>query len=143
VKRLMVLGVISALLVCFEKFSSPRKLQAAAAASQTPRIVTLKEVLRHHEALPPTARAFYDALLAQGEVLAVQVEYLPDPLLWLTTTPEQARWMREQHNGSAGLESVVMSAADAHDLLAAMGNEAPETLREIAQVLVSEAPAGI
>jgi hypothetical protein len=139
----MVLGVISALLVCFEKFSSPRKLQAAAAASQTPRIVTLKEVLRHHEALPPTARAFYDALLAQGEVLAVQVEYLPDPLLWLTTTPEQARWMREHHNGSAGLESVVMSAADAHDLLAAMGNEAPETLREIAQVLVSEAPAGI
>ena len=138
-KRLMVLGVISALLLCFEKFSSSRKSQPA--APQVPRIITLREVLRHHEALPPTARAFYDALLAQGEVLAVQVEYLPDPLLWLTTTPEQARWMREQHNGSAGLESVVMSAADAHDLLAAMGNEAPATLREIAQVLVSDAPA--
>jgi hypothetical protein len=141
VKRLMVLGVISALLLCFERFSSPRKSQPA--DSQTPRIVTLQEVLRHHEALPPSARAFYEALLAQGEVLAVQVEYLPDPLLWLTTTPEQARWMREQHNGSAGLQSVVMSAADAHDLLAAMGNEAPTTLHEIAQVLVSRAPAEV
>jgi len=70
----MVLGVVSALLLCFEKFSSPRKSQPA--DSQTPRIVTLQEVLRHHEALPPTARAFYEALLAQGEVLAVQVEYL-------------------------------------------------------------------
>ncbi len=72
------------------------------------------------------------------------MEYLPDPLLWLTTTPEQARWMREQHNGSAGLESVVMSAADAHDLLAAMGNAAaPSTLHEIAEVLVSQAPTEV
>ena len=140
-KRLMVLGVISALLLCFEKLSTGRKAQVA--TPQTPRIVTLQEVLRHHEALPATARAFYEALLAQGEVLAVQVEYLPDPLLWLTTTPEQARWMREQHNGSAGLESVVMSAADAHDLLAAMGNATPGTLHEIAEVLVSQAPAEV
>ena len=140
-RRLMVLGVISALLLCFEKFSTGKK--SLPVASQTPRIVTLHEVLRHHEALPPTARAFYDALLAQGEVLAVQVEYLPDPLLWLTTTPEQARWMREQHNGAAGLDSVVMSAADAHDLLVAMGNEAPTSLHEIAQLLVSKAPAEV
>jgi hypothetical protein len=141
VKRLMVLGVISALLLCFEKLSTGRKAQVA--TPQTPRIVTLQEVLRHHEALPDTARAFYEALLAQGEVLAVQVEYLPDPLLWLTTTPEQAQWMREQHNGSAGLESVVMSAADAHDLLAAMGNATPSTLHEIAEVLVSQAPTEV
>ena len=140
-KRLMVLGVISALLLCFEKLSTGRKAQVA--TPHTPRIVTLEEVLRHHEALPATARAFYEALLAQGEVLAVQVEYLPDPLLWLTTTPEQARWMREQHNGSAGLESVVMSAADAHDLLAAMGNATPNTLHEIAEVLVSQAPTEV
>jgi hypothetical protein len=138
VKRLMVLGVISALLVCFEKLSPPRKLRRV--ETPTPRIVTLQEVLKHHHALPATARAFYDALLAQGEVLAVQVEYLPDPLLWLTTTPEQARWMREQHNGAAGLESVVLSAADAHDLLTATGNEVPTTLQGIAQVLVSQAP---
>jgi hypothetical protein len=139
----MVLGVISALLLCFEKFSAGRNKSQPVAASHTPRIVTLQEVLRHHEALPEAARAFYEALLAQGEVLAVQVEYLPDPLLWLTTTPEQARWMREQHNGAAGLESVVMSAADAHDLLTAMGTEVPATLHEIAQVLVSQAPAEV
>jgi len=101
VKRLIVLGVISALLLCFERFSAGRKSQPVA-ASPTPRIVTLKEVLRQHDALPAEARAFYGTLLAQGEVLAVQVEYLPDPLLWLTTTPEQARWMREQHNDAAG-----------------------------------------
>ena len=141
-KRLMVLGVISALLLCFEKFSAGRKQQPVAAVP-TPRIVTLHEVLRHHDALPAQARAFYDALLAQGEVLAVQVEYLPDPLLWLTTTSEQARWMREQHNDAAGLESVVMSAADAHDLLSAMGTKVPATLQEIAQVLVSQAPAEV
>ena len=140
-KRLMVLGVISALLLCFEKLSTGRKVLPA--ASQTPRIVTLQEVLKHHDALPAPARAFYEALLSQGEVLAVQVEYLPDPLLWLTTTPEQARWMREQHNGAAGLESVVMSAADAHELLRAMGNEVPATLHEIAQVLASQAPAEV
>jgi len=142
VKRLMVLGVISALLLCFEKFSAGRKSQPVT-ASPTPRIVPLQEVLRHHDALPAEARAFYDALLAQGEVLAVQVEYLPDPLLWLTTTPEQARWMREQHNDAAGLESVVMSAADARDLLIAMGTEVPNTLQEIAQVLASQAPAEV
>jgi hypothetical protein len=143
VKRLMVLGVISALLLCFEKLSAGRKPQQPVAGVPTPRIVTLQEVLRHHDALPAPARAFYDALLAQGEVLAVQVEYLPDPLLWLTTTPEQARWMREQHNDAAGLESVVMSAADAHDLLTAMGTKVPATLQEIAQVLVSQAPAEV
>jgi hypothetical protein len=141
VRRLMVLGVISALLLCFEKLSAGRKVPAV--ASPAPRIITLHEVLRHHEALPATARAFYEALLAQGEVLAVQVEYLPDPLLWLTTTSEQARWMREQHNASAGLESVVMSAADARELLSAMGTEVPSTLQEIAQVLVSQAPAEV
>src|SRR5215472_532294 len=120
----MVLGVISALLLCFEKFSAGRKQQPVAAAP-TPRIVTLHEVLRHHDALPAQARAFYD------------------PLLWLTTTSEQARWMREQHNDAAGLESVVMSAADAHDLLSAMGTKVPATLQEIAQVLVSQAPAEV
>jgi hypothetical protein len=36
-----------------------------------------------------------------------------------------------------------MSAADAHDLLAAMGNATPSTLHEIAEVLVSQAPAEV
>ena len=144
-KRLMVLGAISALLLGFERALSPRrpKRRSPSGRAVTPRFVTLKEVLEHHEALPPTARAFYEAVLAHGEVLALRIDYLPDPLLWLTTTADQARWMREQHNGSGGLESVVMSVADAHDLLTATGNEAPTTLHDIAQELLSSAPAEI
>ena len=144
-KRLMVLGAISALLLGFERVLSPRrpKRHASSGGGVIPSFVTLQEVLEHHRALPPRAKAFYEALLAQGEVLALRVDYLPDPLLWLTTTAEQARWMREQHNGSGGLESVVMSVADAHDLLTATGTEAPTTLHEIARVLLSSAPPDI
>ena len=137
-KRLMFLGVISALLVGLERVSTLRRPKPSSGRAAS--IVTLQEVLDHHGALPATARALYEGLLSQGEVLAVQVDYLPDPLLWLTTTSEQARWMREHHNGPAGLESVVMSAADAHDLLTATRTEAPATLHEIAQVLISQAP---
>jgi hypothetical protein len=145
VKPLMVLGVISALLLSFERVLSPRrpKRHTSSGGALSARFVTLREVLEHHRALPERARAFYEAVLAQGEVLAVRVEYLPDPLLWLTTTAEQACWMREQHNGAGGLESVVMSVADAHDLLTATGTEAPTTLHEIAQVLLSQAPVEI
>ena len=144
-KRLMVLGAISALLLGFEKVLSPRRPRRHASSGGTVNrsFVTLQEVLEHHRALPPKARAFYEAMLAQGDVLALRVDYLPDPLLWLTTTTEQARWMREQHNGSGGMESVVMSVAEAHDLLTATGTEAPTTLHEIAQVLLSRAPAEI
>jgi len=139
----MVLGAISALLLGFERVLSPRRprRQAAIGGSGSASFVTLQEVLAHHQALPAKARAFYEELLTQGEVLALRVDYLPDPLLWLTTTSEQARWMREQHNGSGGMESVVMSVAEAHDLLAATGTAAPTTLHEIAQVLLSQAPA--
>ena len=144
-KRLMVLGAISALLLGFEKVLSPRrpKRHAFGGGALSRSFVTLREVLEHHRALPPKARAFYEAMLAQGDVLALRVDYLPDPLLWLTTTTEQARWMREQHNGFGGMESVVMSVAEARDLLTATGTEAPTTLHEIAQVLLSRAPAEI
>jgi len=37
----------------------------------------------------------------------------------------------------------VMSAADARDLLTAMGTDVPNTLQEIAQVLASQAPAEV
>jgi len=138
----MVLGAISALLLGFEKVLSPRRLKRHALSGGAPNrnFVTLQEVLEHHRALPPKARAFYEAMLSQGDVLALRVDYLPDPLLWLTTTTEQARWMREQHSGPAGLECVVMSAAQAHDLLTATRTHAPATLHEIAQVLISQAP---
>ena len=110
-KRLMVLGAISALLLGFEKVLSPRRPRRHALSGGVVNrsFVTLQEVLEHHRALPPKARAFYEAMLAQGDVLALRVDYLPDPLLWLTTTTEQARWMREQHSGPAGLECVVMT----------------------------------
>lgn len=137
-KRLMFLGVISALLAGLERASTLRRPRPSSGRAAS--IVTLREVLNHHGALPAAARALYEALLSQGEVLAVRVDYLPDPLLWLTTTSEQARWMREQHNGPAGLECVVMSAAEAHDLLTATRTETPATLREIAKVLISQAP---
>jgi hypothetical protein len=139
----MVLGAISALLLGFEKVLSPRRPRRHALNGRTVNrsFVTLREVLEHHRALPPKARAFYEAMLSQGDVLALRVDYLPDPLLWLTTTTEQARWLREQHNESGGMESVVMSAAEAHDLLEATDTEAPTTLHEIAQVLLSQAPA--
>jgi hypothetical protein len=138
VKRLMFLGVICALLAGLERVSTLRRPKPSSGRAAS--IVTLQEVLNHHGALPAPARALYEGLLSQGEVLAVHVDYLPDPLLWLTTTSEQARWMREQHNGPADLKSVVMSAADAHDLLAATRTEAPATLHEIARVLISQAP---
>ena len=137
-KRIMFLGVISALLVGLERVSKLRKPKPSSARAAE--IVSLQEVLNHQVVLPAPARAFYEALLSQGEVLAVRVDYLPEPLLWLTTTSEQARWMREQHNGPAGLECVVMSAADAHDLFTATRTEACATLHEIAQVLISQAP---
>ena len=137
-KRFMLLGVISALLVGLERMSTLRKPKPS--SGRAANIITLQEVLNHQVMLPATARAFYEALLAQGEVLAVRVDYLPEPLLWLTTTSQQARWMREQHKGAAGVECVVMSAAQAHDLLTATRTEAPATLHEIAQVLISRAP---
>ena len=138
VKRLMFLGVISALLMGLERAATLRKPKPS--SGRTANIITLQEVLNHQVVLPEPARAFYEALLSQGEVLAVRVDYLPEPLLWLTTTSEQARWMREQHSGPAGLECVVMSAAQAHDLLTATRTHAPATLHEIAQVLISQAP---
>ena len=139
VKRFMFLGVISALLMGLERAATLRKPKPS--SGRTANIITLQEVLNHHyAALPATNRAFFEALLSQGEVLAVRVDYLPEPLLWLTTTSEQARWMREQHSGPAGLECVVMSAAQAHDLLTATRTHAPATLHEIAQVLISQAP---
>ena len=47
------------------------------------------------QGLGPDARAFCEALLKDGEVLAVALNYLPETVLWLVTTPLQARLMRE------------------------------------------------
>jgi hypothetical protein len=39
--------------------------------------------------------AFCESLLTQGDMLAVTADYFPLLLLWLVTTPWQARLMRE------------------------------------------------
>src|SRR5258705_11366606 len=51
-------------------------------------VFTLQEVIEN-EALGPSARAFCEALLKQGEVLAVELSYLPDTMLWLVKTAFQ------------------------------------------------------
>jgi hypothetical protein len=46
----------------------------------TASILSLHELLRHCRTLPPTRRAFYEALLTHGDVVAVSVRYLPRAL---------------------------------------------------------------
>jgi len=48
-------------------------------------------------------------LLTHGEVVAVKVKHLPGSLLWLVTTPTQARLMRELHNPDADVEATILS----------------------------------
>ena len=57
-------------------------------------VFTLQEVVEK-QGLGPDARAFCEVLLKDGEVLAVALNYLPETVLWLVTTPLQARLMRD------------------------------------------------
>ncbi len=104
----------------------------------TPSIVTLQEVLRHHRGLSPDGRALCEALLTQGDVLAVRLAYLSDSLLWLVTTPWQARMMRDHR--PADVDAVVLSLPEAQDLLTAVGDLAPTTLYEVAGWFLAPAP---
>src|ERR1700704_5880761 len=67
----------------------------------TPSVVTLQEVLRHHRTLSRRGREFYESLLAHGDVLAVRLDYLPGAMMWLVTTPPQARLMPQGREGPA------------------------------------------
>jgi hypothetical protein len=49
-------------------------------------VFTLQEVM-DKQGLGSDARAFCEALLKQGEILAVALNYLPESVLWLVTTP--------------------------------------------------------
>ncbi len=106
----------------------------------TPSIVSLQELLKHHRALPPRRRAFYEALLTHGEVVAVKVKYLPGSLLWLVTTPMQARLMRELHNPDADVEATILSLQEARDLLTIVGDAEPATVYEAAACLLAPPP---
>ena len=106
----------------------------------TPTIVTLKEVLDNHPTLSPGVRAFCESLLTQGDMLAVTADYFPLLLLWLVTTPWQARLMREGLNQVGDVGAMVLSLPEAQDLLTAVGDLAPATLYEVAEWLLAPAP---
>jgi hypothetical protein len=97
-----------------------------------PTIYTLQEVLGSQPGVSADARAFCRELLQQGDVLAVSLGYLPESLLWLVTTPDQVRLMREIHVGL-----FVMTLGEAQDLLTTLGEPLPITLCEVAECLAA------
>jgi hypothetical protein len=105
-----------------------------------PSIVSLQDILKHHGTLAPNRRAFYETLLTHGDVLAVGVNYLPGSLLWLVTTPTQARLMREIHNPDGDFEATILSLREAQDLLTTVGDAAPATVYEAAAWLLAPPP---
>jgi hypothetical protein len=106
----------------------------------TPSVVTLQEVLRHHRTLSRRGREFYESLLAHGDVLAVRLDYLPGAMMWLVTTPNQARLMRKAREGRTTSDVCVMSLAEAQELFTTMGDPRPSGLYEVAAWLLAPAP---
>ena len=97
-------------------------------------VFTLQEVVEK-QGLGPDARAFCEALLKDGEVLAVALNYLPETVLWLVTTPLQARLMRETQPGAA-----VLTLGEASDLASTLGEPPPKSLWQVAVRLSAPAP---
>ena len=106
----------------------------------TPSVVTLQEVLRHHRTLSRRGREFYESLLAHGDVLAVRLDYLPGAMMWLVTTPKQARLMRKAREGRATSDVCVMSLTEAQELFSTIGDPTPTGLYEVAAWLLAPAP---
>jgi len=106
----------------------------------TPRIISLREILKRHRTLPASGTAFYETLLTRGDVVAVKVNYLPGSLLWLVTTPAQARLMREAHDPDADVEATILSLQEARDLLMIVGDAMPATVYEAAAWLLTPPP---
>lgn len=106
----------------------------------TPSVVTLQEVLRHHRTLSRRGREFYESLLAHGDVLAVRLDYLPGAMMWLVTTPNQARLMRKARQGRTTSDVCVMSLAEAQELFSIMGDPVPAGLYEVAAWLLAPPP---
>jgi len=109
--------------------------------AMTPSIISLQDILKHCRTLPPSRRACYEAVLTHGDVVAVRVNYLPGALLWLVTTPTQARLMREAHDPAADVEATILSLQEARDLLTTVGDAVPATVYEAAAWLLAPAPA--
>ncbi|MEX2221056.1 MAG: hypothetical protein WEG40_04585 [Candidatus Rokuibacteriota bacterium] len=108
-----------------------------------PSVVTLQEVLRHHRTLSRRGRDFYESLLAHGDVLAVRLDYLPGAMMWLVTTPKQARLMRKAREGRTTSDVCVMSLAEAQDLFTTIGDPTPSGLYEVAAWLLAPAPGDL
>jgi hypothetical protein len=100
-----------------------------------PTVYTLHEVLNRQGRVSADTRAFCDRLLQHGDVLAVSLSYLPESLVWLVTAPDQVRLMHERHAGV-----LVMTLAEAQDLLTTMGEPFPVTLLEVAECLAAPPP---
>jgi hypothetical protein len=108
--------------------------------TMTPSVVTLQEVLRHHRTLSRRGREFYERLLAHGDVLAVRLDYLPGAMMWLVTTPGQARLMRKAREGRTTSDVCVMSLSEAQELFTTLGDPTPSGLYEVAAWLLAPAP---
>jgi hypothetical protein len=98
-------------------------------------VYTLEQILNRLDELSLDGQAFCRSLLSHGEVLAVQLSYLPEALLWLVTSPTQTRIMHAQQP-----ECMILTLAEAQDLFTAVGDPCPTTLMEVAGRFATAAP---
>lgn len=98
-------------------------------------VYTLEQILNRLDELSLDGQAFCRSLLSQGEVLAVQLSYLPEALLWLVTSPTQTRIMRAHQP-----ECMILTLAEARDLFTALGDPCPTSLMEVAGRFATAAP---
>lgn len=97
-------------------------------------VYTLKQIVRD-QGLAADTLAFCQALLAQGEVLAVGLSYFPESLVWLVSTRAQARLLQAHAQAP-----VILTLVEAQDLLTAAGSPCPMSLWEVAASLVAQPP---
>lgn len=98
-------------------------------------VYTLEQILNRLDELSLDGQAFCRSLLSHGEVLAVQLSYLPEALLWLVTSPTQTRIMRAHQP-----ECMILTLAEARDLFTALGDPCPASLMEVAGRFATAAP---
>lgn len=98
-------------------------------------VYTLEQILNAQKGISADGRAFCEALLTYGEVLAVRLSYLPEGLLWLVSSPMQSRLMHAHRP-----DTWVLSLAEAQDLFTTLGDPCPDTLMEVAGRFATAAP---
>jgi hypothetical protein len=98
-------------------------------------VYTLEQILNAQKGISADGRAFCEALLTYGEVLAVRLSYLPEGLLWLVSSPMQSRLMHAHRP-----DTWFLSLAEARDLFTTLGDPCPDTLMEVAGRFATAAP---